>query len=823
MSRIDRLFARIADAQSRHPWRFVLASYLVVALAAPFLMKLELNSEFRALLPTYKPSVQDFERVRGRVGGLSTLAIVLESRDLPAMQRFATDLVPRLERIGPPYVRAVDSSTTVLADFVRENRGLYADLADLEEMRDSLFDRLQYERGRANPFFVQLDDEVPPDPRETIRRIEQRAEARREGSRRHPSGFYVHPNGRMLAVFVRSDVRSGNATQMQRLVDRVEREIAALSPTRYASDLTIGYSGSIIDDREEHQAIQNELTLATSLSVVLVMGLLWIFFRKARSMPLVGFALLVPVLATFGFAQIAVGFLNTSTAFLGSIVVGNGVNPNIIWLARYLEERRKGHDIPTSVRETHANVWQATLAASLAASVAYGSLIVTDFRGFRDFGIIGVVGMILCWLGAVLLLPAATVILDRHKPLVRPDEVGGQAVFGPAIAKLVFRVPRVIIGVSAALSIAAIAATYAWVRHGEPIEYDFRNLRSNSERASDSQRLGRELRRITGGQSKSESNIYIVLDRLEDVRVLRSTLEERRAAGAPWGAVRTLDDLLPTRQEEKLEVLAEIRDLLTQYRRYADESLQQTIDDNMPAEDLRVLTLADIPAETARVYSERDGTRGRIVLVERAAGESIWDGRYLVRWSNALRTIRLPDGTRPPLAGRAPVFADMIETVFVDGPKAVLASLGITMLLVVFTFRTMRERLFTLTALVVGVLWMTAALAALGMRLNFLNFVAFPITCGNGVDYGVNVMKRYALERVHGVDHAVRACIAESGGAVILCSLTTVVGYGTLLISSNAALRSFGLAMTISEITCLVTAVGLMPAMLLRFSGNASR
>lgn len=817
MKSIDRFLERLAAAQASRPWTFVFASYLVIAASMPFLLRLELNSEFRSLLPTYKPSVQDFERVRGRVGGLSTLAVVLESRDLPAMQRFANDLEPRLRRIGAPLVRAVDVRTTAFEDFVASHRGLYADLADLEELRDALFDRIQFEKGRANPFFIQLDDEEPEDPRQTVERIRARAEQRRERSTRHPSGYYVHPSGRLLAVYVRSDIRSGNATQTRRLFAAVQREIAALGPTGYAADLQIGYAGSIVDDGEEHDAIENELTLATTLSVVLVLGLLWFFYRSARSMPLVGFALMVPVLATFAFAQMTIGYLNTSTAFLGSIVVGNGVNPYCMWLARYLEERRRGLAYPDAIRVTHKSVWQATLAASLAASVAYGSLIVTDFRGFRDFGIIGVVGMILCWIGAMLLLPAATVVFDRRTPLVKPGESEDPPFFGPLMAKLVFSAPRTIVVVSALLSLVGMGFVYRWAVHGEPVEYNFRRLRSESTRAVDSQRLGRLLRELNGGQSKAESAIVVVLDRHEDVVALREEFQRRRERGAPWGAVRTLDDLLPTRQDEKIEVLREIRALMLDARRFSDEDTQRVLDENIPPEDLRELTLEDLPEETARLYSERDGTRGRLLLLDKKPGESIWNGRYLVSWANAVREVRLPDGTRPPLAGRAPVFADMLESVFVDGPKSVVASLSITLLLVVFSFRRMRERLFTMTTLVLGVLWMTAALAVIKARLNFLNFVAFPITCGNGVDYGVNVMKRYGLEREKGVEAAVRACIAESGGAVVLCSLTTVVGYGTLFVSSNAALRSFGLAMTISELTCLGAAVVLMPAMLLVF------
>ena len=48
-----------------------------------------------------------------------------------------------------------------------------------------------------------------------------------------------------------------------------------------------------------------------------------------------------------------------------------------------------------------------------------------------------------------------------------------------------------------------------------------------------------------------------------------------------------------------------------------------------------------------------------------------------------------------------------------------------------------------LFGLLLGILLMAGAMAASQMKLNFLNFVAFPITFGNGVDYGVNVLRRW--------------------------------------------------------------------------------
>jgi predicted RND superfamily exporter protein len=110
-------------------------------------------------------------------------------------------------------------------------------------------------------------------------------------------------------------------------------------------------------------------------------------------------------------------------------------------------------------------------------------------------------------------------------------------------------------------------------------------------------------------------------------------------------------------------------------------------------------------------------------------------------------------------------------------------------------------------ALFVGVLWMVGAAAAMGLKLNFLNFVALPVTLGIGVDYAVNVFARLTKERPE--DHA--RALAETGSAVILCSSTTIIGYSSLLVASNGALRSFGKLADLGELGCLLAALLLVP------------
>lgn len=159
----------------------------------------------------------------------------------------------------------------------------------------------------------------------------------------------------------------------------------------------------------------------------------------------------------------------------------------------------------------------------------------------------------------------------------------------------------------------------------------------------------------------------------------------------------------------------------------------------------------------------------------------------------------------------------MIQTIRSDGPLVMLVSFAATLCLLLLAFRRFSYIGLTASALLLGILWMAGTMTVFKMRLNFLNFVAFPITFGNGVDYSVNVMRRYVQEIKQGVSgtSAIKTAVTSTGGAVALCSLTTIIGYMSLYTSANQALNSFGMAMTISEITCLFAATLTLPAVLL--------
>jgi predicted RND superfamily exporter protein len=826
---VSSIADRLARSQHARPWAWLAISFLLAALAMPFVVRLRLDSDFQALLPETAQSVLDLDEIRARFGGTATLTLavqVTEGGSIEQARTFVRELVPRLEPRADLQIASIDWNVDDFSRFVEAHRFLYADLDDLVEMRDSLSERLDYERARANPFYVDLDDQPPPDPDAVIQRIEDDAAHAREEMDRFPEGFYQHPDEPTLLVFVRTGIRGGEAGATDRLIAAIEheaQEVLHVAPTERRSaggvgfvvpGLRIDYGGELMDVREETEALREAVQRSTIVTFVLLAVVIYLFFLRVRAFALLALVLVPPVIVTFGIAEPIVHALNASTAFLGSIVVGNGVNSAVIWLGRYFEERREGHDVAEAVARAHQNTWAATMAAAFAAGLSYGSLVATEVRGFRDFGVIGGLGMVLCWIATYTVLPALAIVSERMRPLRFGDrEKQAKGFYGVWSARIALGAPRAVVGVAALLSVVAIAAMAQRFR-SDYLEYDFRELQARRDPASRVQHVS-ELVGDTVEETRSGSALAILAPRVEETPALqRALVEYGQAHPHLLGEVRTIADLLPADEEAKVPVLRELRQLLLDVRPHLSERRQSQVDENLPPATITRVTLADLPESVARPFTERDGTRGRLVFVEHDATHDVWDGRYMIAWAGAARSVRTSDGHAPPIAGTATVFADLLTAIYRDGPIAIGISFSLVTLLIVFSFRSMRDRLRTFGALMLGVLWMTGALALIGARLNFLNLVAFPITFGIGVDYAVNVIQRLAEERVHGEEGALRRSLEGAGGAVILCSFTTIIGYISLFASTNRALNSFGLAMTISEITCLTTAVIVLPAFL---------
>ena len=449
--------------------------------------------------------------------------------------------------------------------------------------------------------------------------------------------------------------------------------------------------------------------------MALILGVIFIYYRRFRVLVPMAVTLVAGLSFTFGLTRLAIGHLNIITGFLVSIIAGNGINFGILYVARFLEERRHGSDLPTAITKTHLATWVGTLTAALAAAAAYGSLAVTQFHGFKHFAFIGTFGMLLCWLATYLLTPPVLILQDRRWPIHRAGTSNNwfqrwrqrNAAYERPFVYLVERAPRATALVSLAIAAAGAVAFVIWLRN-DPIDYNMRHMQNDLGAGKEVYRVAAKAGSVLG--NNTESGMVILANSVEEVPDLVNALEARRDAAPPdlrpFQGVHTLQDFVPPDQAAKIPILESVRRKLLKARRQGGitDADWTNIEPLLPPPDLQPYGLADLPEDLARPFSEVDGTRGRLVFITPTDGKDDNDLHYLLRWADSFRETRLPNGDVIHGSGRAVIFADILDAVLKDIPKASAVSLSLTILTVILAFGRGRAALEVVGSLGVGAL-----------------------------------------------------------------------------------------------------------------------
>src|SRR5436190_2084927 len=234
----------------------------------------------------------------------------------------------------------------------------------------------------------------------------------------------------------------------ERIEDRLHWEYAnetgtLLDPSEPAPSLDFSDIEKKYSSELGGSALEGTRFSSRKLGVTVLVAIV-LFYGWGRAIPALFLPLAIGAVYAFALASLppfGITELNSNTAFLGSIIVGNGINFGIIQLARYVEARRQGETVEDSLALALWATRKGTLSAALAAGVAYASLVAMQFRGFRQFGVIGGLGMLLAWATTYLLMPPLIGWLDRGKFAPQPRWQARSLMAG--IARAVAGRPRV--------------------------------------------------------------------------------------------------------------------------------------------------------------------------------------------------------------------------------------------------------------------------------------------------------------------------------------------------------------------------------------------
>lgn len=131
-------------------------------------------------------------------------------------------------------------------------------------------------------------------------------------------------------------------------------------------------------------------------------------------------------------------------------------------------------------------------------------------------------------------------------------------------------------------------------------------------------------------------------------------------------------------------------------------------------------------------------------------------------------------------------------------------------ILVWITFRRILPALLALLPLFLGSLWTLGWMQLFDIPFNLANLVILPIIVGIGVDNGIHIVHRYLENH----PDPVKLIFESTGKAVIISSLTSMIGFGSLMIAHHQGIYSIGLLLSVGIGSCLLVSVTILPLLL---------
>ncbi|MCE9624944.1 MAG: MMPL family transporter, partial [Deltaproteobacteria bacterium] len=805
----------------RARWPLALAFTLFFAFCVSEASHLKLRSDFKELLPENFQSLKDLDRILKRVGGEGSLIVAIESDDPAASIRFANDLVAKLHEYPPEYIKQIDYNVSEVKHFFEDHKYLYMDLEDIKTLYDRLNRRIQRQKLKSSGLFLSFETKEEEEQAFSTKDIEDKYQSKTGQYQYYRDGYFFDKDGKVMAVVLRPPGTASGIDFSRRLVAKVDKTIADLEPKKYHPSMQVGLTGKFRRVLFEYQTLIEDVVSTAVLCASLVGLVVLLYYRKVRMVLLMAWAVFNGGAWSFAIAYWKIGYLTTQTAFLGSIIIGNGINYSLILMARYMEERKNGANPLDSMLIAIPATFSGTLASSLTTSVSFATLMLTQVRGFVHFGFIGGLGMFLCWVATYTVLPVFLGISEQVWPLFKANN---QERF-----KFSFMAPLAdrLNGWAKTLTIAGVAMSVLSVPliiHYFPnsLEYDFSKLRvkSKGKESSEESVINDKVKKIFTG---SLTPAVLVTDSTDQVRPLCREIvrknEQNSRETRVLDSCKSLFSFVPEQQPEKIEWLQKMRALLEDDAlNFLNEKQRKELEQFKTKFTSQPVTVADLPEGVVKNYREKNGDLGKIVYIYPSDLAPLWNGKNLIRFADMIRSNTLPDGTVITGSGDSVIFADLLRAVIHDGPRATIYAFLAVCLVVALIFRNRPAIYFIIGTLMLGVLWMGGLVALFDFKINFFNFIAIPTTFGIGVDYGVNIYQRYSLEGRGSVPRVLKT----TGGAVALCSLTTIIGYFTLIIAKNQALVSFGWIAIIGEITCVAAALVFVPALVIMLERRKS-
>ncbi len=479
-------------------------------------------------------------------------------------------------------------------------------------------------------------------------------------------------------------------------------------------------------------------------------------------------------------------------------------------------------------------------------------MVLTDFIGIVELGWIAGWGILFCMIAMLLVLPALVTLEEKWRKPVYSQIQSHTSQRGNWIDKLFDRYYLIIgfctvLVLIASFSLRGLRFDYNLLdlqaKGTEAVQYEMKILESAGRSAWSAAMLADSLEEVKEKQrqlkakptvARYESITMVIPENQDENRVairknlspllneleveaedidfswkslnktlkrIQFKLQGREKEGNKLDQVQVAGNLVRNflEQSQKVEpnlVEKRLREfstvLFTDYR-----DLMQELKANADPKPVR---LDEIPQNLKERYISKKGK----YVITIFPGVDVWNLDERSKYLNDLRSVD------PHVTGTAVHMFESTRLMTEGYINGGLYAMTAIIAYVFFLFRKIRTVFFVLLPVIVGSIWTVGIMDLIGLQLNMANLVILPLILGIGVVNGIHITHRYREEE----DKQASVLGKSTGQAVILSSLTTMIGFGSMMVADHYGVFSLGMVLTIGVFNCLIASITFLPALL---------
>jgi len=522
------------------------------------------------------------------------------------------------------------------------------------------------------------------------------------------------------------------------------------------------------------------------------------------------------------------------------LLMGLGVDYAIHLIMRYREERvHFNKTIRDSLVLTSVSVGAALFLATLTTSISFGSNMVSEIKPMREFAIFALVGIIAAFITMVTFVPAMKMLFHsfQEKRGVREfkdvrgkrtkggkKKTGSSSLLSRGLAKGAVAAEHHAYTVIVLVVVVSIISTVMAMQL--ETEFDFTEfLPEGSEMTDDiiymvdNFDFGTESSNVLVKGDISDPDVLIAMNQTEnnilndryinEDEPIESILTLMRAvAGGQfiingsmvadpvfagmYAAADTTGDGVPDRNIDGLF------DYLREDRRYAFSTVRVLhYNDDKAMYDGAVIRVSVNSQNAAKAKDISDDLENDITPLEREGSvdkATVTSGPVLIHY--------------------------IINSIEVSGMQSLIISIvvaGIILTLVFYiTDRSLVLGIITEIPVILVIAWVFASMYIIGMPLNVMTIMIASLTVGLGITYGIHVTHRFVedLGNLNDIDEATRSTVVNTGTALFGAAITTIGGFGILILSPIPPMKKFGAITALAIFFSLIASIFVLPTFL---------